>query len=590
MSRIEKKSRYGLLLLIGLLGGGLAVSGLRAAAAAEKVALVIGNGQYDHAPRLSNPERDAGAVAEALVGLGFRVTGPLPNLSKAQMDEALRQFGRQTRNAAAAVVYFSGHGMELGGQNYLIPKDAVLEREADVSLEAVGLNVVLDQISGASGYRLVILDACRDNPLANSMLRANGAKAAYRGLAPVEPAGQTYVAYAARAGQRSRDGEAGGHSPYAAALLNNLPRPGLPLERLFGAVRDEVKRATNGEQTPVLYGESSTEAIYLAGLGPVPDHDLTAWQSAERCGTAACFRAYLEDYPQGRYAKMARARLQPVPPAASAPAPAVPLPDMVRIAGGRFPMGSPESETGRDSDEKRHEVTVKDFEMGRHEVTVKEFRRFADATRYQTDAERDAKNGCYAWSAEGAKWDWRSGLSWRKPGYPQSDDHPVVCVSWNDANRYLEWLAKETGQPYRLPTEAEWEYAARAGTTTARYWGDDPDQACGYANVADQTLGRTPMHNCRDGYTYTAPVGTFAANGWGLKDMLGNVWEWTCSAYDHKYGGAEQECADKGTSAALTVRGCGWDNRPAWVRSANRYWGEPAIRGNALGFRLARSL
>ncbi len=178
MLRMNKIGSYGLVLalLIGL-------SGCDATEAAERVALVIGNGQYDNAARLSNPERDAQAIAKTLKDLGFSVTGPLLNQSKAQMDTALKQFGRQAQNATAAVVYFSGHGMELGGQNYLIPKDAVLEREKDVSLEAVALNVVLDQVSGVSGYRLVILDACRDNPLANNMVRTNGAKAVYRGLA-----------------------------------------------------------------------------------------------------------------------------------------------------------------------------------------------------------------------------------------------------------------------------------------------------------------------------------------------------------------------------------------------------------------------
>ncbi len=336
MLRMKDIGRYSLLLLIGLLGG-------YSAMAAERVALVIGNSEYAHAPYLSNPQRDAAAIAKALRDLGFSVTGPLFNQSKAEMDTALRQFGRQAQSAMAAVVYFSGHGLELGGQNYLIPQDAVLEREKDVSLEAVALNVVLDQVSGVNGYRLVILDACRDNPLANNMVRTNGAKAAYRGLAPVEPVGQTYVAYAARAGQRSQDGEAGGNSPYATALLKYLPQPGLPLERLFGAVRDEVKRRTNGEQTPFLYGESGTDPIYLAGMGPVSsppppmvDHDLIAWQSAEKCGTAACFRAYLKKYPQGQYAEMAQARLEPEVQPESRPVVATTRPAPVARPNQRF--------------------------------------------------------------------------------------------------------------------------------------------------------------------------------------------------------------------------------------------------------------
>ncbi len=312
----------GLLLLIGLIGGGRV-------AVAERVALVIGNSEYAGAPYLNNPQRDAQAIARALTGIGFQVTGPLLNQSRAQMEAALGRFGQQAQGATAAVVYFAGHGVEVGGQNYLLPTDAVLDRESDASLRAVALNVVLDQMSGASNYRLVILDACRDNPMANNMRRSDGTRSASRGLAPIDPSGQTYVAYAARAGQRSQDGAAGGNSPYAAALLKYLPQSGLPLERLFGAVREEVLRTTTRTQEPALYGAFGSEPIYLAGPGatapiasapapmvaappptPAVDHDYEAWKSAEKCGTAACFEAYLRKHPRGQYVEMAQARLE----------------------------------------------------------------------------------------------------------------------------------------------------------------------------------------------------------------------------------------------------------------------------------------
>jgi formylglycine-generating enzyme required for sulfatase activity len=171
----------------------------------------------------------------------------------------------------------------------------------------------------------------------------------------------------------------------------------------------------------------------------------------------------------------------------------------------------------------------------------------------------------------------------------------VVCVSWNDAVAYTAWLSRETGQRYWLPTEAEWEYAARAGTTTARYWGDDPDQACAYANVADQTKGPegnswTQKHECNDGYWSSAPVGRFRANAWRLNDMLGNVWEWTCSAYDKDYGGAEKECTNKDISTPRSLRGGSWSFRPIGVRSADRTGNTPPYRDGNVGFRLARSL
>lgn len=564
---------------IGLLIVALAALGrLSVADAAERVALVIGNSRYDHAPYLNNPERDAQAIAEALSGLGFQVTGPLLNQDKSKMDNVLRQFGRRARSAEAAVVYFSGHGVEVGGKNYLIPKDAVLEREGDASLETVALDVVLDQIGGASRYRLVILDACRDNPLANNMARAKGEKAAYRGLAPVEPGGQTYVAYAARAGQRAQDGAGGGHSPYAAALLKHLPRTGLPLERLFGAVSDEVKRTTSGEQTPLLYGEFGAEPIYLAGLAPAApastpsppavDHDLIAWQSAEKCGTAACFQAYLDDYPSGRYARMAKARLKPEPsprpPATASTAPApeerppvtastAPVsmerprqsfePEMVRIPGGCFQMGSPASEPDRSDEERQHEVCVKAFEIGVHEVMQGQ---------------------------------WRAVMGSNPSRFQQGDDYPVELVSWHDVQTYLKTLNRRTGQSYRLPTEAEWEYACRGGVAGEVYCGGND-------------LDRLAWYEGNSGHQ-THPVGKKAANGFGLYDMSGNVWEWTCSVYDKDYGDAEQKCYKEDIINPLAVRGGAWNFNPDWVRSANRGGVDPTVRAHNRGFRLARSL
>ena len=270
-------------------------------------------------------------------------------------------------------------------------------------------------------------------------------------------------------------------------------------------------------------------------------------------------------------------------------------PEMARIPGGCFQMGSPASEKGRSEDERQHRVCVEAFEIGKHEVTVGEFKRFTSATGYRTDAERNTREkGCYAWSAISGKWGWREGVDWQKPGYEQSDAYPVVCVSWNDAVAYAAWLSKQTGRAYRLPTEAEWEYAARAGTTSARYWGDNPDQACRYANVADRTQGpgghSWPVrHDCADQYWYSAPVGSFQANVWNLPDLLGNAWEWTCSAYDNKYGGAEMKCVENNTADPLVVRGGSWFYRPAWARAANRDTNVPWRRHLDGGFRLARS-
>lgn len=257
-----------------------------------------------------------------------------------------------------------------------------------------------------------------------------------------------------------------------------------------------------------------------------------------------------------------RAELAPEPADATLAAP-----EMVRLKGGCFEMGSPEQEAGRDNDERQHRVCVGAFAIGKYEVTNAQYRKF--------------KPGHDSGTYEGRSLN--------------ADDQPVVRVSWEEAMAYAAWLSRETGQRYRLPTEAEWEYAARAGTQTARYWGDDPKAACAYANVADRTAkaaysGLT-IHECEDGYVATAPVGVKQPNRYGLHDVLGNVWEWTCSAYRQDYDGSEERCASKGDGSARRVfRGGSWVNQPRHVRSANRNWFRPDYRHYYVGFRLAQDL
>ncbi len=584
----------GVLLVISLLLGG------GRAAVAEKVALVIGNSNYAHAPRLNTPERDAREIAKVLTGLGFRVIGPLLDQSKAGMETALGDFGEQARQATAAVVYFSGHGMEVGGTNYLIPVTAQLEHESRAPLEAVRLDDVLSQVGGARGYGLVILDACRDNPLANQMRLADGRTKDWvgKGLKPVEPSGQVYVAYAAKDGTKAQEGS-GQNSVYTAALLNylrNYRQEPLPLPSLFGAVREDVLETTTKTQEPWLYGAFGRKPIYLTDEPPPPQPAPVASASVP-----SPFRPTVsEEAPtEGRRPQAGQVFRDTLSDGTQGPA-------MVVIPAGEFKMGSPSGEAGRepgDAKEQQHPVKIeRAFALGQYEVTVGEFKRFADASGYQTDAERNTEKGCSAWpeNTEGVE---QIDLSWREPGHEHKDNHPVVCVSWNDALAYIKWLSDQTDQPYRLPSEAEWEYAARAGTTGARHWGDDPNQACRYANVAGleaKTRYRVIMSiygeaiqmiQCRDGYLDAAPVGSYQPNGWKLYDMLGNVWEWTCSAYAKDYDGSEAKCANKDTTSPLAVRGGSWANfMPASVRSAKRDRKNPSNCFNSLGFRLARSL
>ena len=266
-------------------------------------------------------------------------------------------------------------------------------------------------------------------------------------------------------------------------------------------------------------------------------------------------------------------------------------PEMIVIPAGSFSMGSLKSENGRNDDEEPvHQVQVTAFALGKTEIARGQFAAFVKQTQY------DAGDKC--WTIEGGKYEERGERNWRNPGYPQNDKHPVTCINWNDAQEYATWLSGKTGKKYRLPTEAEWEYVARGKTSTARYWGGNPNEACGYANTADQTTQTQvqgaaywSVHRCSDGFAYTSPTGSFKANAFGLKDMLGNVWEWTADNYHDNYDAAPTDgSAWSGNDAKYVLRGGSWNNDPGNVRTAirNRNW--PATRFNSFGFRLARTL
>ncbi|MDH3444450.1 MAG: SUMF1/EgtB/PvdO family nonheme iron enzyme [Deltaproteobacteria bacterium] len=274
-------------------------------------------------------------------------------------------------------------------------------------------------------------------------------------------------------------------------------------------------------------------------------------------------------------------------------------PEMGVIPAGSLWMGSPDNEPSRNEDEgPQRTVTLrKAFALGRYEITVGEFRAFIDATEYKTEAEEGT--GCQIWT--GKEWKYDNAKYWKNPGFAQTDRHPVVCVSWNDAYRYLNWLKSQTGKPYRLPSEAEWEYATRGGTLTSRYWGNEADRACQHANVADRTLKRkfpnstVTVHNCEDGHVYTAPVGSYLQNRFGLKDTLGNVWEWVEDCWHKTYNGAPTDGSAwleaNGVACGLRViRGGSWSNEPQVLRTSIRHRIFDVTRVSTLGFRLAQDI
>ena len=677
------------------------------ATAAGRVALVVGNSSYAHIGRLPNPGNDASDMTAALRRLGFDVT-TVRDADRNAMSEALRVFTRASAGADVSLVFYAGHGLEMDGVNYLVPVDARLERDTDVRFEAVMLDDVLASTTGAD-LRVVILDACRNNPLARSMQRTGASRSVSRGsfgdLNESLLGDETLVAYAAAAGTTADDG-AGRNSPYTSALLSYLEQP-LEIGLLFREVRARVLDATEGRQRPHEYasllgehylraatgldpravesglrldragrrlvqqgltragfspgpadgvfGPATRAAIrgwqtsrgttatgYLDAAGatalgaPVPAAALAAvasspagvsappaaanvpvaeltraetvfWESMRDSANASDFEAYLARWPSGIYAPLATNRLTALREAASDPPAVDPprarepgdvfrdcptCPEMAVIPAGTFLMGSDRrDDESYDNERPRHRVTVDGFALGVHEVTRDEYAAFVAATG------RGSGDRCYAFDADDERFDWRSEASWRSPGYPQAGDHPAVCVNWEDAQAYVGWLSEETGEAYRLPSESEWEYAARAGTTTRRHWGDDADDGCAYANGADRTAKRRfdnwTAADCTDGALWTALVGTYQPNGFGLHDILGNVWEWVEDCWHDDYDGAPRDGSAwtrGGDCGRRVLRGGSWDVGPRLLRSAIRYRNVAEVRDTIVGFRVARTL
>lgn len=254
-------------------------------------------------------------------------------------------------------------------------------------------------------------------------------------------------------------------------------------------------------------------------------------------------------------------------------------PWLVVVPSGVFQMGSPMTEDDRIKayEEPQHIVTIEEpFAVGVYEVTRAEYRRFVFHTKHDSGA------GCWIYDDD---WSFDDSATWSNPGHVQTDLDPVVCVSWESALDYVEWLSEQTGEAYRLLTESEWEYVARGGTSTARYWGQTAIEQCQFAN------GRK-LDRCDDGYEWTAPVGTYEANAYGLYDVMGNVWEWVQDCWNESYEGAPRDGTawEEGDCELRGERGGSWISEPRHLRSANRNRFAFDDRDRSIGFRVARTL
>ena len=589
------------------------------AQAEKRIALLIGNKDYKAGVgALTNPLNDIRIVGEALKTVGFEVLKPVENAQRSAMLIAIHAFAAKLKAAgpnAVGFLYYSGHGIASAGENYLIPTDVDEPSTVQLSVQGVKQSEVLGILRGEApnAAHYLVLDACR-----HTLQGARGGK----GFVPVGQQSGVLVAFAAEPGKTASDiGQ--GSGPYAAALATELVKPGQSDLIMFHQVRVAVMDKTKGDQVPWTEdGIQRRQRVLFGGEGRAnrpPMYLLSeagyAWDRAKDGTSVTVLEAFIARYKDTFYADLARARIadlkkqqcesysernacdldtscswddsgkrcqrkktQPGAPCEGIEAlvgnerrclkpkdsfkDCPDCPEMVVVTGGRFMMGSPATEIERHFEEEQHQVVIpKAFAVGKFEITFAEW----DACVLHTGCTRQTRD-----------FGWGRGR------------RPVVDVSWNDAKQYVVWMSRRTGHQYSLLTEAEWEYAARAGTTTPFSMGHTitTDQANfnGSIPYGDSPAGRILKR--------TVEVGSFKPNGFGLHDMHGNVWEWVEDCYEDGYIGAPTDgsarlsgnCRNRGVrSGAYVIGGYG-------LRSAFRAYNDSDHRSEAHGFRVARAL
>jgi formylglycine-generating enzyme required for sulfatase activity len=601
------------------------------ALAEKRVALIVGNSGYKHVTRLENPANDARLMAETLRALGFTLVGngPQLDLDEPALKRVVRSFGDALTGADVALFYYAGHGVQVRGANYLVPVGANPTKEADVDIEMLDTNVVLRQMESAgTKLNLVILDACRNNPFGGRGLRSTGS-----GLAQMQAPQGTLISFATQPGAVALDGS-GRNSPYTQALAAAIRKPGVDIFRTFNEVGLAVSTATNGQQQPWVSLSPIKGDFYFAGAPapavaaqmqtpPVIDAAERAWVVTQNTTSVAVLEDFIRQFGATPFGSMAKARLEelkksqtaaaavvvppapfasaskttpvavapPVAPAVppqaapkpavgvfTAPAPGVtPLsadreralkpkdtfkecdacPDMIVVPAGSFIMGSPANEATRVSDEApQHRVTfAKSFAVGKFSVTFEEW----DACM--------ADGGCKGERPDDRGWG--------------RGRQPVIDVSWNQAKAYIDWLSRKTGKTYRLLSEAEREYVARAGTTTPYWTGKTLSASQANFDTSDGSYRRK-----------TVPVDSFQPNPFGLYQVHGNVWDWVEDCWNESYHGAPTDGSawTSGDCSRRESRGGSWIENAGFSRSARRN-GTNLKFGDAMtGLRVARSL
>jgi formylglycine-generating enzyme required for sulfatase activity len=608
----------------------------------RRVALVIGNDRYQHIKPLERAVSDAQAVGAALGQLGFEVLAHA-NLERRGMNQALGTLADRIARGGVGVLFFAGHGVQVRGENFLLPIDVKVEREEDLADEAIALGRIMERLAQAQAkFTLLMLDACRDNPFPPRV--AGRTIGGTRGLTiPAAPDG-LMVIYSAGINEQALDRlsktDPDPNGLFTREFLKYLRQPGVRVDDMLKQVRGAVRtRAAEigHAQNPAFYDQSSGDFYFLhedtgaqPGVpAPRPGTDpmaveLTFWDSVRNSTQRADFEEYLKQYPHGRFVGLAHNRLAslraaPVSPSpAPAPSPLLPLPktssntpvaggvspqlqggeapqgtqvavgiypqqpqtppativgndraEMVLVPAGEFSMGSDGDELDRlevsrgfyEDEIPRHRVYLDAFYIDKYEVPNARFQQFVQATGYRTQAERSDDNA-----------------TWRAPRGSGSsmtslEQHPVVQVSQKDAKAYCTWAGK------RLPTEAEWEKAARGTDGRSYPWGNQFDSKRG--NFVGKSTG-------------TVPVGSYEGgqSPYGAHDMAGNVWEWVAGWYSKDYYKNSPARNPQGPASGdqAVLRGGGWLVYAIDVRAPHRDRGAPAGRNDSIGFRCAKTL
>ena len=546
-----------------------------------RYALIIGNSAYQqNGWQLANPARDARLMADTLGQVGFSVD-LLIDGSEEQMEQAFAAHGARLKAAgpdAVGLIYYAGHGVQSQGLNYLVPVDANARSEQDIWRQAPRLGDALRYVEDAgNAVNFVILDACRDNPLPSATRSAAG------GLAEVKPARGLLISYSTAPGYVAYDGE-GGNSTFALALAETLAQENLIAEQVFKRVADRVHQSTNGLQTP-FYNSGLTGADFcFAGCSGAPapqPQPVRTRPNIPAMGARGSSRAVGEDGEAvdaasdvPAFTQVSTLLRQAAFTAAAAGGDiterkfrdCTDCPEMVAIPAGSFLMGSPETETGRKSNEgPQWQVSVDTFAASATEISWAEINACI------------ADDGC---TGNGAAAETRS-EQWEMGGLP------VINITWKEAMDYIAWLnSKVQGEPYRLLSEAEWEYAARAGSTGPFHTGDTLTSTQANFNAIRRYNGsdsgdwpRRPM-----------PVGHYPPNGFGLHEMHGNVAEWTADCGVRSYLGRTGKAGvyDETGCRSRAIRGGSWEKIPSYVRSAFRDAYPDTGRDDGIGFRVAR--